>query len=545
MATRNGDGTSEGPRQAVVREIVVRETASRRAAGPRGVRRLRLGSRMAGTAAVFTALAALTGAQFTGLGLAPVASADALPAPADRTLGPTATGTGSAAVDPGTTSPFGPGVSGGPALAGAAPVDGGGTVPLTQPPTAPVGSPFADPLRNGPALPETVFAAYRKAEAALALRSPACHLPWQLLAAIGEVESGQAGRGAVDAAGTTYRPILGPALNGAGFAAISDTDGGRFDGDGVWDRAVGPMQFIPSTWASWGVDANADGKADPNNVFDAAEAAGRYLCAGGRDLSDPAQLDRAVLGYNHSAEYLRTVRNWMAHFSTGSPVTTPGRTAPNGPFAPLTLPTPPAPVAPVIPGIPTGTQPSGVPQPSTTPGTPAVPSTSTTPSGAPSTSPSTSPSGTPSTSPSTGATPSDSASPSASPSTGPTTTPSGTPSATASPSGSASPTATAEPTGTPTATPTATPTTTPTGTPTACATPTDAPSGTPTAGTAPSAPASATPSATATPTATAPGCPTPTPTATAPQSGAPTGSAAPSAAAPSTPLTPSGAPSAR
>ncbi|MED7953900.1 lytic transglycosylase domain-containing protein [Streptomyces sp. BE303] len=542
MATRNGDGTSEGPRQAVVREIVVRETASRRAAGPRGVRRLRLGSRMAGTAAVFTALAALTGAQFTGLGLAPVASADALPAPADRTLGPTATGTGSAAVDPGTTSPFGPGVSDGPALAGAAPVDGGGTVPLTQPPTAPVGSPFADPLRNGPALPETVFAAYRKAEAALALRSPACHLPWQLLAAIGEVESGQAGRGAVDAAGTTYRPILGPALNGAGFAAISDTDGGRFDGDGVWDRAVGPMQFIPSIWASWGVDANADGKADPNNVFDAAEAAGRYLCAGGRDLSDPAQLDRAVLGYNHSAEYLRTVRNWMAHFSTGSPVTTPGRTAPNGPFAPLTLPTPPAPV---IPGIPTGTQPSGVPQPSTTPGTPAVPSTSTTPSGAPSTSPSTSPSGTPSTSPSTGATPSDSASPSASPSTGPTTTPSGTPSATASPSGSASPTATAEPTGTPTATPTATPTTTPTGTPTACATPTDAPSGTPTAGTAPSAPASATPSATATPTATAPGCPTPTPTATATQSGAPTGSAAPSAAAPSTPLTPSGAPSAR
>ncbi|MEE1825120.1 hypothetical protein PUR61_23475 [Streptomyces sp. BE20] len=542
MASRNGDGTSEGPRQAVVREIVVRETASRRAAGPRGVRRLRLGSRMAGTAAVFTALAALTGAQFTGLGLAPVASADALPAPADRTLGPTATGTGSAAVDPGTTSPFGPGVSGGPALAGAAPVDGGGTVPLTQPPTAPVGSPFADPLRNGPALPETVFAAYRKAEAALALRSPACHLPWQLLAAIGEVESGQAGRGAVDAAGTTYRPILGPALNGAGFAAISDTDGGRFDGDGVWDRAVGPMQFIPSTWASWGADANADGKADPNNIFDAAEAAGRYLCAGGRDLSDPAQLDRAVLGYNHSAEYLRTVRNWMAHFSTGSPVTTPGRTAPNGPFAPLTLPTPPAPV---IPGIPTGTQPSGVPQPSTTPGTPAVPSTSTTPSGAPSTSPSTSPSGTPSTSPSTGATPSDSASPSASPSTGPTTTPSGTPSATTGPSGSASPTATAEPTGTPTATPTATPTTTPTGTPTACATPTDAPSGTPTAGTVPSAPASATPSATASPTATAPGCPTPTPTATATQSGAPTGSAAPSAAAPSTPLTPSGAPSAR
>jgi hypothetical protein len=77
------------------------------------------------------------------------------------------------------------------------------------------------------------------------------------------------------------------------------------------------MQFIPSTWSRWGADGNGDGRADPDNVFDAALAAGRYLCAGGRDLSDPAELDRAVLGYNHSEAYLRTVRAWYAYFLEG------------------------------------------------------------------------------------------------------------------------------------------------------------------------------------------------------------------------------------
>lgn len=268
------------------------------------------------------------------------------------------------------------------------PVDGGGAVPLPQPPTTLPGDPSAGPFRTGPALPATVFAAYRKAEAALAVRSPGCHLPWQLLAAIGEVESGQANRGGVDAAGTTYRPILGPALNGNGFAAISDTDGGRYDGDRLWDRAVGPMQFIPSTWAYWGVDANGDGRADPNNVFDAAESAGRYLCAGGRDLGNPAQLDRAILGYNNSGEYLRTVKNWMAHFGSGTATTTPDRPAPAGA---LTAPSP-SPTVPVPATGPTTPSPSASPAPST--GTPTG-GPSGTPTGAPTPTASASPSAKP------------------------------------------------------------------------------------------------------------------------------------------------------
>ncbi|GAB2860284.1 hypothetical protein GCM10027074_29330 [Streptomyces deserti] len=170
---------------------------------------------------------------------------------------------------------------------------------------------------TGAALPASVFAAYRQAEEELARTAPGCRLRWQLLAAIGQVESGQARGGRVDADGTTVTPIRGPRLDGGAFAVIRDTDGGAYDGDAVYDRAVGPMQFIPSTWARWGADGNGDGRADPNNVFDAALAAGRYLCAGGRDLSDPAELDRAILGYNHSAAYLRTVRAWYAYFLTG------------------------------------------------------------------------------------------------------------------------------------------------------------------------------------------------------------------------------------
>ncbi|MEU1570914.1 lytic murein transglycosylase [Streptomyces collinus] len=176
----------------------------------------------------------------------------------------------------------------------------------------------------GGALPVSVFAAYRRAEDRLAREAPGCRLRWQLLAAIGQVESGQARGGRVTSDGTTVAPILGPRLDGVAFALIRDSDGGVHDGDTAYDRAVGPMQFIPSTWARWGADGNGDGRTDPNNVFDAALAAGRYLCAGGRDLSVPAELDRAILGYNHSTAYLRTVRAWYTYFLEGHRVVPDG-----------------------------------------------------------------------------------------------------------------------------------------------------------------------------------------------------------------------------
>jgi hypothetical protein len=111
---------------------------------------------------------------------------------------------------------------------------------------------------------------------------------------------------------------LGPALNGNGFALIKDTDGGEFDGDTTHDRAVGPMQFIPSTWAGWGRDGNGDGRSDPNNIYDAALAAGNYLCANNRDLSVQQDINAAILGYNRSQEYLNTVLSWFEYYKSGT-----------------------------------------------------------------------------------------------------------------------------------------------------------------------------------------------------------------------------------
>ncbi|MEU1491079.1 lytic murein transglycosylase [Streptomyces sp. NPDC005776] len=190
--------------------------------------------------------------------------------------------------------------------------------PLTTPdkPGTSANLPLTGSAESG--IPASVLAAYKKAQQTIAGTDAACRLPWQLLAAIGKVESGQARGGRVDAQGTTFSPILGPALNGQGFALIKDTDNGAYDGDATHDRAVGPMQFIPSTWETWGQDGNADGRRDPNNIYDAALAAGRYLCAGSRDLALAADLDRAVLSYNHSEEYLRTVRTWFDYYNRGA-----------------------------------------------------------------------------------------------------------------------------------------------------------------------------------------------------------------------------------
>nr|WP_232110116.1 lytic transglycosylase domain-containing protein [Streptomyces buecherae] len=197
--------------------------------------------------------------------------------------------------------------------------------PLRSPkhPTRPSDRPSGanEPTEMGGAdsgIPATVLDAYRKAESSVADSRAQCRLPWQLLAAIGRVESGQARGGAVDREGTTYSPILGPVLDGNGFARITDTDGGAYDGDTTHDRAVGPMQFIPSTWAAWGQDGNGDGERNPNNIYDAALAAAHYLCANDRDLSVKADLDKAILGYNRSQEYLRTVLSWFEYYRSGT-----------------------------------------------------------------------------------------------------------------------------------------------------------------------------------------------------------------------------------
>jgi transglycosylase-like protein with SLT domain len=169
-------------------------------------------------------------------------------------------------------------------------------------------------------IPVMVLRAYHLAADRLDLEQPACKLPWWLLAGIGHTESGHAESGRLLPDGTTRGRILGPVLNGgiAGDAVITDTDHGFYDGDTRYDRAVGPMQFIPSTWVIWSADGNGDGKRDPNNIYDSTLAAARYLCADGRNLSTAAGIDAAVLSYNHSLPYLETVLAWGTAYRDGA-----------------------------------------------------------------------------------------------------------------------------------------------------------------------------------------------------------------------------------
>ena len=148
-------------------------------------------------------------------------------------------------------------------------------------------------------IPSVAVDAYMQAADRLAVDDPTCGIRWTLLAAIGRVESnhGRFGGALLRDDGYGTRPIRGIPLDGRpNVALIGDTDRGELDGDTTYDRAVGPMQFIPSTWRSVGVDANGDGKRDPNNIFDAAQGAAAYLCRGDADLRDPGRGARRSAG---------------------------------------------------------------------------------------------------------------------------------------------------------------------------------------------------------------------------------------------------------
>ncbi len=175
-------------------------------------------------------------------------------------------------------------------------------------------------------IPAVALQAYMDAADRVATTDPSCGIRWTLLAAIGRVESdhGRFGGAKLQEDGYGTKPIRGIPLDGReNVALIRDSDGGALDGDTTFDRAVGPMQFIPSTWASFGVDADDDGKKDPNNIFDAAAGAAEYLCDGDGDLTDPDQAARAVRRYNNADEYVRVVLNLAARYERGEVVDGP------------------------------------------------------------------------------------------------------------------------------------------------------------------------------------------------------------------------------
>jgi membrane-bound lytic murein transglycosylase B len=160
-------------------------------------------------------------------------------------------------------------------------------------------------------IPVPALRAYAAAELRLRAEQPGCRLSWNTLAGIGWVESrhGTLGGRSLGSDGRSSQPILGPALDGAGaFAAIRSTpSSAAWHGDARWEHAVGPLQFLASTWARWGADGDGDGVADPNDLDDAALAAGRYLCADGHVLTTDSGWNAAVHSYNHDAGYVAAV----------------------------------------------------------------------------------------------------------------------------------------------------------------------------------------------------------------------------------------------
>ena len=159
-------------------------------------------------------------------------------------------------------------------------------------------------------IPERALIAYAGAALTANDIKPGCGLGWNTLAGIGLIESdhGRHDGSRLGTDGTAVPPILGIVLDGGDTANIPDSDNGEFDGDTRYDRAVGPMQLIPSSWRNWAYDGNVDGAIDPQNIDDAAVAAANYLCrASDSDMASRAGWRTGIIAYNSATGYLESV----------------------------------------------------------------------------------------------------------------------------------------------------------------------------------------------------------------------------------------------
>lgn len=158
------------------------------------------------------------------------------------------------------------------------------------------------PPPGGTGATSVAMAAYERAAATISAEE-ACEVPAWLLAAVGEIESAHGTTGGAQVAqdGSVSPPIVGPAVG------LADTDGGRWDGLAGEDRAVGPMQILPSTWTGIARDGSGDGTSDPHNLFDAALAAAEYLCDAASPMATEAQWRQGLFAYNRSRAYVDAV----------------------------------------------------------------------------------------------------------------------------------------------------------------------------------------------------------------------------------------------
>lgn len=171
----------------------------------------------------------------------------------------------------------------------------------------------------GGRIPVVAYEAYRSAEEAAATVTESCRVDWAIVAGIAQVES-RHGRlddsHELDPDGNVDPPIRGRQLDGTrGTQTIADTDDGVLDGDADWDRAMGPLQFIPTTWRELGRDGNGDGAEDPDNLYDAALTAVAHLCLREPgDYRSHSQLRRALIAYNASGRYADDVLRWIDRY---------------------------------------------------------------------------------------------------------------------------------------------------------------------------------------------------------------------------------------
>lgn len=177
---------------------------------------------------------------------------------------------------------------------------------------------IADATNSG--IPAPALAAYQRAAQVVSQADNRCNLPWALLAAIGRAESdhGQHDNNRLNDHGESRPGVYGPMLNGAdGSQLVEDSDGGRLDQDAVYDRGVGGMQIVPSTWLLVRADGDGDGKRDPQNINDAALGAAVHLCSGDDNLGTRSGKQAAVFRYHPEQNYVNLVLRIMEAYQTG------------------------------------------------------------------------------------------------------------------------------------------------------------------------------------------------------------------------------------
>jgi membrane-bound lytic murein transglycosylase B len=164
-------------------------------------------------------------------------------------------------------------------------------------------------------IPVRALQAYAGAAIQLAEEEPGCRIDWATLAGVGYVESrhGSIDGGELQDDGNPTEPIYGPLLDGISYDEVADHDGGALDGNAEFDRAMGPMQFIPTTWIAWHA-----GDADPQNIDDSALGAARYLCYSGGDLGTADGWRSAIAAYNPAASYAGKVAEAASRYAAAA-----------------------------------------------------------------------------------------------------------------------------------------------------------------------------------------------------------------------------------